>query len=75
MNKHPDEAQTITVSMPEAQGNAVIFTLNGPTKDSYNDIGRNEVGITKQSLGMYQGSLNVTLPPHSVSVLQIGVGR
>lgn len=75
VNKHPDEAQTITVSMPEAQGDAVIFTLNGPTKDSYNDIGRNEVGITKESLGMYQGSLNVTLPPHSVSVLQIGVGR
>lgn len=73
VNKHPEEAQTITISMPEARGKAVLFTLNGPSRDSYNDVDRQEIQIQKHVLGMYQENSTVTLPPHSVNVLQIGV--
>ena len=46
-----------------------IHTVNGPSPDSYNDIGREEVGITASEWLPFEG--RITLPPHSVNVVEI----
>ena len=46
-----------------------IHTVNGPSPDSYNDIGRDEVGITASEWLPFEGK--ITLPPHSVNVVEI----
>ena len=71
VNKHAQEAAEIVLALPEEGRRATLYTLNGPDKDSCNDIGRNEVGITETDLGLYRKGMKITLPPHSVNVLQI----
>ena len=46
-----------------------IHTVNGPSADSYNDIGRTEVGITTTEWMPFTGS--ITLEPHSVNVIEL----
>ena len=46
-----------------------IRTLNGPSPDSYNDVGRTEVGVTESPWRPFDGKL--TLPPHSVNVIEL----
>ena len=41
--------------------------LNGPTTDSYNDVGHTEVGVTASDWTPY--TTTVVLPPHSVNVI------
>ena len=69
VNKDPDKAHTITLP---AGACATQLLLNGPSKDAYNDVDRNECVITEQALEAKDGLLTVTLPAHSVSVLKIG---
>lgn len=71
VNKHPDAAQTICIPLAQAE-KVRVLTLNGPTKDSYNDVGREEVCIAISDLGVCDGELQVILPPHSVNVIEIG---
>ena len=46
-----------------------IHTVNGPSADSYNDIGKTEVGITASEWMRFTGS--ITLEPHSVNVIEL----
>ena len=46
-----------------------IHTVNGPSADSYNDIGKTEVGITVSEWVPFTGS--ITLDPHSVNVIEL----
>ena len=69
VNKDPDKAHTITLP---AGACATQLLLNGPSKDAYNDVDRNECVITEQALEAKDGLLTVTLPAHSVSVIKIG---
>ena len=71
VNKHAEKAAEIALSLPEEGQRVRIFTLNGPDKDSYNDIGRDEVGIAETDLGPYQKGMRIALPPHSVSIVEI----
>ena len=71
VNKHPDEAQLLRIPLDEP-AHAVIFTVNGESKDSYNDMGREDVRITERSLGLCGECLEVVLEPHSVNVIRIG---
>lgn len=68
VNKHPDEAATIEIPM-DTPLPARMLTLNGPSKDSYNDVGRTEVTVTRTDLG---SAAAFTLPPHSVSIIELG---
>ena len=67
VNKDPEQAYTIT--LPAAKARQLL--LNGPSKDSYNDVDRKECVITAQELNVVEGTVTVTLPPHSVSVIEI----
>ncbi|MDO4562401.1 MAG: alpha-L-arabinofuranosidase C-terminal domain-containing protein [Clostridia bacterium] len=46
-----------------------IHCLNGKSKNSYNDIGKTEVGISVSEWTKFGGK--VTLPPHSVNVIEL----
>ena len=71
VNKHPDEAQMIRIPL-EAPAHATLHTLNGESKDSYNDVGREDVRVRTRSLGLCGDCLEVVLEPHSVNVIEIG---
>ena len=71
VNKHAEKEAEVTLSLPEEGQRVRIFTLNGPDKDSYNDIGRNEVGIAETDLGAFRRGMTVKLPAHSVNIIEI----
>ncbi len=70
VNKDPDHVQEITIDL-EACGKVTIYTIAGRTKDSYNDIDRTEIEIVKTDAGRYEKGMTLTLPAHSVNVIQI----
>ena len=70
VNKDPEETQKFTLDLP-ASGRVKIYTLNGSSKDSYNDIGREDVKITEEDKGEYTPGMMFALAPHSVNVIQI----
>ena len=70
VNKDPEKAQTIDLSIIEDEVSEYrIHTLNGPSVDSYNDIGRDEVGIKTGEWQNFTGSLS--LEAHSVNVIEL----
>ena len=70
VNKDPEKAQTIDLSIIEDEVSEYrIHTLNGPSVDSYNDIGRDEVGIKTGEWQNFTGS--VSLEAHSVNVIEL----
>ena len=71
VNKSPDRAYELTLDF-DAEGSVKIFTLAGQDTESYNDIGRDEVHIEESSAGDFSRGMKAVLPPHSVSVIQIG---
>lgn len=71
VNKHRTEKQYIELDIGDREGQAVLFTLNGPSEDSYNDVNNQQVGITKHNLGQAKNKLLLEISPHSVNVLQI----
>ena len=72
VNKHPDEAQEITLDL-EAEGEAVLYYIAGSSTESYNDVDREEVHIQREDMGVYTPGMRVSVKPHSVGVIQIGV--
>lgn len=72
VNKHPGEAQEITLDL-EAEGEAVLYYIAGSSTESYNDVDREEVRIQREDLGVYTPGMRVSVKPHSVGVIQIGV--
>ncbi len=70
LNKDPAAEQTLALALLDDVGREVrIHTLNGPSPDAYNDIGRTEVGVTVSDWQPFGGM--VPLPPHSVNVIEI----
>ena len=72
VNKHPGEAQEITLDL-EAEGEAVLYYIAGSSTESYHDVDREEVRIQREDLGVYTPGMRVSVKPHSVGVIQIGV--
>jgi len=71
VNKDAEKAHTIILPLNEP-ANITLLTLNGESKDSYNDVGHDGVFVTETDLGRHEGRLSVTLAPHSVNILRIG---
>ncbi len=70
VNKHPSDAQTIVLNVDQDADSLVLFTINGASKDAYNDVDRQDVTMRQQELGSYRRGMSVTLEPHSVNVLR-----
>ncbi len=70
VNKAPDAEQTVELALLDGKVSRMrIHTLNGPSTDSYNDIGRTEVGVTVSDWLPFEGK--ITLPAHSVNVIEL----
>lgn len=70
VNKDPVQEQEVEFSVIEDGISEMrIHTLNGPDKDSYNDIGSSPVGVTVSQWMPYTGK--VRLAPHSVNVIEM----
>ena len=73
VNKHRTEGQTVKIctGTEKTVFDVAIYSICGNTKDSYNDIDRNEVTIIKSELGKCKAEVTVELKPHSVNVIQL----
>ena len=70
VNKDPAKEQMVDFSlMGDNKKEMRIHTLNGPTPDSYNDVGKTDVGVTISEWIPFTG--RVTFPAHSVNVVEI----
>lgn len=72
MNKDGEKNRSICLDV-EAEGSVRIHTLNGDSTEAYNDIDHRGVSVVQTELGIFERGMEVVLPPHSVSVIEIGV--
>ena len=72
INKHPEESRTTTISLESAASQYRVLTVNGPSKDSYNDMEHTDVELKAGEWTAVDGAdITVTLDAHSVNVIQI----
>ena len=70
VNKARTEEHTLDLRAIDAESREMrLHVLNGPSADSYNDVGRTEVTVSSGAWEAFPGS--VTLPPHSVTVIEL----
>ena len=70
VNKDPVNAHAVDFRFLESVPHKMrIHTLNGPSPDAYNDIGRTQVGVSVSEWKSFAGTLS--LPPHSVNVIEL----
>jgi len=70
VNKDPDAEQMLELNMLDSEVREMrIHTLNGPSKDAYNDTDRTEVGVTATEWMPF--AKNIRLEPHSVNVIEL----
>jgi len=70
VNKDPDKAQAIKLPLND-KTQVILHTINGESKDSYNDVGHDGVRTTKAELGLHEGSIEIALEPHSVNLIEL----
>lgn len=70
VNKDRGSMQTVNLRAIDGSMSQIkLYILNGPDPDSYNDVGKTDVGVTETDWQSFDGRL--TLPPHSVCVALI----
>ena len=70
VNKDPGSAHTLRIPLDQPAA-VTLTTLNGDSKDAYNDVDHDGVTVTETDLGQYTGELTIELPAHSVSVIKM----
>lgn len=70
VNKDPECSQGLTLDL-DCPGEGTLYTLNGSSKDAYNDVGREDVTVKEQLMGPYFPGMTLKLEPHSVNVFRI----
>ena len=70
INKEPDKAHAICLPL-SGKTQIILHTINGESKDSYNDVDHNGVTTTETDLGVHEGSIEIKLAPHSVNVIEL----
>ena len=71
VNKDADNTHTITILLDKPT-RVTLLTLNGDSKDAYNDVGHEGVAVTETDLGLCDGAVEITLEAHSVNVIRLG---
>lgn len=72
VNKSEAEAKKLEINL-ETSGDVRMYYISGESTESYNDIDREEIAIECEELGTYIPGMEITLKPHMVGVIQIGV--
>jgi len=70
VNKDPDKACTITLPL-NGRVQVIQHTINGESKDSYNDVDHDGVRTVIKDLGQQEDSVEITLEPHSVNLIKL----
>ena len=65
------EGKIITILLDKPT-RVTLLTLNGDSKDAYNDVGHEGVAVTETDLGLCDGAVEITLEAHSVNVIRLG---
>jgi alpha-N-arabinofuranosidase len=74
INRDPDAAVTVDISVSGLRGSglATMTRLDGPSPLSFNEIGLPPSVVTRTSrVRVFEGTIPLTLPPHSISRLTI----
>jgi alpha-N-arabinofuranosidase len=74
VNKHDVENRELELVLEgdgAARKTVTVYTLNGASKDSYNDIDSEQVGISVTSFAAASDTVKIELPPHSVNMIVI----
>jgi alpha-N-arabinofuranosidase len=74
VNKHDVENRELELVLEgdgAARKTVTVYTLNGASKDSYNDIDSEQVGISVTSFAVASDTVKIELPPHSVNMIVI----
>ena len=74
VNKHDTQRSDLELALQgdTAQRRTVtVYTVNGASKDSYNDIDREQVGISVTKSAIGADTVKIELPPHSVNMIVI----
>jgi len=70
VNKFSDQDQLIT--LPEVDASEVIqYTICGDCVDAYNDVNHTGVKIEEKFKGSYEKGMQISLPAHSINVIQM----
>ena len=70
VNKDGEHAHTIAIPL-DKPARVTLLTLNGDSKDAYNDVDLDGVTVTENDLGLCSGAIEIDLPAHSVNVIKI----
>lgn len=72
VNKDGCEKQSLSLDF-EADGPVEIHYISGDSTEAYNDVGREDVQIKHEALGEFRPGMQISLWPHSVNIIWIGV--
>lgn len=72
VNKESSGEQSVELDFA-AEGKVSVYYISGSSAKAYNDIHCDGVRLIKEELGDYRQGMEITLKPHSVNVIQIGV--
>lgn len=72
VNKDSYEAHKMVLDF-KAEGRIKMHTVSGDSTEAYNDIRYEGVRIVTEDKGEFRPGAEISLKPHSVSVIQIGV--
>lgn len=73
VNKHPFEERELTFNMSGLSYPLEyrVISVNGESKDSYNDVGLNKITLTEGSWQPFISCSSIAFDAHSVNVMQI----
>ena len=71
VNKDPARSHTVALPL-DRPSRITLLTLNGGSKDAYNDVGHNDVQITERQFEARSHAHEIELPAHSVNVISVG---
>jgi len=70
VNKDPGNACAIALPL-SGRTQVVLYTINGESKDSYNDVDHDGVTTQKHELGQHEECIEIALEPHSVNLIEL----
>jgi alpha-N-arabinofuranosidase len=72
VNKDQDHAMDVRVSTPDfTPTKAASWTLTGPSVDATNEQSPDNVKVVEKDLGEVRSGFTITLPPHSMTAVEI----
>ena len=72
VNKSANEKKELVLDFA-AEGKVRFHFITGSSTEAYNDVGNEDVVIEHREMGVYEQGMKMTMNPHTVGVIQIGL--